>query len=140
MDALARKHLEERVEKEVSIILIEGAQDYLQGLSRDALLEVLEKELRFLGFYSYEDRETPVLIRDFLDWGLDNWWQKPAMRSQLTGPPSLLIEFSSESAGSLRTKSIRSFNLAPILSSISKGAPDSAEVENTKHHSFAQTD
>ena len=75
MDALARNHLEERVEKEVSIMLIEGDQDYLQGLSRNALLEVLEKELRFLGLYVYEDRETPVMIRAFLDRNLDTWRQ-----------------------------------------------------------------
>ena len=147
MDALARKHLEERVEKEVSIMLLEGDRDYLQGLSRAALLEVLEKELRFLGFYSYEDRETPVLIRDLLDRELDQWWQKPAVRLQLTGPSPLLFKFSSESSGMPKNQINTIFQLVPPLAQNwhqlaweSMGAPDSAEAENTQHHNFAQTD
>lgn len=140
MDALARKHLEERVEKKVSTILIEGDQDYLQGLSRDALLEVLEKELRFLGFYSHEDRETPVLIRDLLERKLDEWWQKPTLWVRLTKSPPLTVEFSSTGGDSLETETIHHFNFAPIWKSISIGSADSAEAENTQHHNFAQTD
>lgn len=77
MDTVERQALEERVKKEVHVMLTEGDQAYLEGLSRDALLEALENELRFLGLYAYEDQESPIVIRDFLRQNLDEWWQKP---------------------------------------------------------------
>ena len=51
-------------------------QTYLNGLSRDALLEALETELQFLGFYSHGNQETPVVIRDFLEREIDEWWPR----------------------------------------------------------------
>ena len=77
MDTVERQALEERVKREVHVMLTEGDQAYLEGLSRDALLEALENELRFLGLYAYEDQESPIVIRDFLRRNLDEWRQKP---------------------------------------------------------------
>jgi hypothetical protein len=81
MDTSARKRLEERVAQEVETMLTEGDRASLQGLSRGILLEALENELRFLGFYSHDDRETPVAIHEILEKHLDQWcegylWQK----------------------------------------------------------------
>ena len=77
MNTLARKALEERVEREARDLLQGGDQAYLNGLSRADLLEALETELRFLGLYSHEDQETPVMIRDMLRQNLDAWWPSP---------------------------------------------------------------
>lgn len=78
MDTLARKALEERVAREARDLLKGGDRAYLSGLSRAGLLEALETELRFLGLYSYEDQETPLIIRDILRQKLDAWCQSPA--------------------------------------------------------------
>lgn len=78
MNTLARKALEARVEREARDLLQGGDQAYLSGLSRAGLLEALETELRFLGLYSHEDQETPVMIRDMLRQNLDAWWPSPA--------------------------------------------------------------
>lgn len=77
MNTLARKALEERVEREARDLLKGGDKAYLSGLSRAGLLEALETELRFLGLYSREDRETPLMIRDILRQKLDAWWSSP---------------------------------------------------------------
>jgi hypothetical protein len=73
MDPLKRKELEERVFAEVQTILTEGDRPYLQELSRAALLEALENELRFLGLYVHGDSETPAVIHTFLERYLDQW-------------------------------------------------------------------
>jgi hypothetical protein len=73
MDPLKRKELEERVFEEVQTILTEGDHPYLRGLSRAALLEALENELRFLGLYVHSDRETPAVIHTLLEQHLDQW-------------------------------------------------------------------
>jgi hypothetical protein len=73
VDPLKRKELEERVFEEVQIILIEGDRPYLQELSRAALLEALENELRFLGLYVHSDSETPAVIHALLEQHLDQW-------------------------------------------------------------------
>jgi hypothetical protein len=73
MDVLATKRLEERVHEKVDMVLTEGDQDYLRGLCRDALLEVLETELRFLGLYRHNDRESPALIHALLEENIDMW-------------------------------------------------------------------
>ena len=78
MNTLARKALEERVEREARDLLQGGDQAYLSGLSRAGLLEALETELRFLGLYSHADQETPVMIRDILRQNLDAWWPSSA--------------------------------------------------------------
>lgn len=75
MDPLARKRLEERIVTEVQTMLMEGDRSYLQKLARAALLEALETELQFLGLYSYDDLETPVVIHMFLEKHLDQWYE-----------------------------------------------------------------
>lgn len=77
MNTLARKALEERVEREARDLLKGGDQTYLNGLSRAGLLEALETELRFLGLYAHEDQETPLMIQDILRQKLDAWWPSP---------------------------------------------------------------
>ena len=73
MDLLTRKHLEERIFGEVQTILLDGDCTYLQGLSRAALLEAMENELRFLGLYAHSDAETPIMIHAILEQYLDLW-------------------------------------------------------------------
>ena len=73
MDPLKRKELEERVFEEVQTILTDGDRPYLQELSRAALLEALENELRFLGLYVHGDSETPAAIHTLLEQHLDQW-------------------------------------------------------------------
>ena len=77
MNTLARRALEERVEREARDLLKGGDQAYLNGLSRAGLLEALETELRFLGLYAHADQETPLMIRDILRQNLDAWWPSP---------------------------------------------------------------
>ena len=73
MDTLTRKRLEERILAEVQILLTEGDRIYFQGLSQSDFLEALENELRFLGLYAHNDRETPVVLRTILEQHLDQW-------------------------------------------------------------------
>lgn len=87
MDTAKIQALEERVIREVHIMLAEGDEAFLVGLSRDALIEALEDELRFLGLYAYEDQESSTVIRDLLRKNLDKWWQKPRVRVQLADSP-----------------------------------------------------
>ena len=137
MDTVERQALEERVKKEVHVMLTEGDQAYLEGLSRDALLEALENELRFLGLYAYEDQESPIVIRDFLRQNLDEWWKKPDVRVQLTESPLLAWAFSGMAAGSLITK--QHLNFAPIQRPAQNtGNGSLLKVgEATQHISFA---
>lgn len=73
MDPLTRKDLEERIWKEVQIIMTEGDRTYLRGLPRTALVEALENELRFLGLYAYRDTETPEVIHALIEQHIDQW-------------------------------------------------------------------
>ena len=112
-----RKELEERVEREVRIMLAEGDQTYLNGLSDEALLEALESELYFLGLYPDEDHETPEIIRDLLRRRFEEWRQKPDLRVQLE-ESSVAWMPSSRAVGSLRAKQYFVFGSAqePMLS------------------------
>jgi hypothetical protein len=108
MDPSAQKRLEERIVEEVQTMLTEGDRTYLNGLSRDALLEALETELRFLGLYTHDDQETPKVIRVFLETHLDQWceeylWQEetPMPGEQQTIPEQTTPEMKVEIEESL---------------------------------------
>ena len=136
MDTLDRTALEERVERNVRMILEEGDQAYLKGLSSDALLGVLEKELRFLGLYSYEDKESPKIIRDLLRDKLDHWSQKPTIRIQLQGSENLAWNFPSVAAGKPVIKQIVDF--VPLQSPPpNTGNAVLLKAKSTQHRSFA---
>ena len=76
MDPQTRQQLEERVRQEVALMLTEGMQPYLQSLSRPALVEMLENELRFLGLYAHSNTEAPEIIHALLERELDEWCHK----------------------------------------------------------------
>src|SRR2546427_10408860 len=65
--------IEERIREAVQQLLEAGDPAYLQGLSRSAFIDALDNELRFLGLYRHDDRETPVLIRAFVAEHADQW-------------------------------------------------------------------
>ena len=97
MDTLTRKRLEERILEEVQILLNEGDRTYFQGLSRSDFLEALENELRFLGLYAHNDRETPVVLRTILEQHLDQWLidieeQKSAMSTEQQPIQKIYVE------------------------------------------------
>ena len=71
--ACAKKHLEERLFEEVLTMLSEGNLAYLRSLSRAALGEAIENELRFLGLYAHGHQEAPVIIHDLVEQHLDQW-------------------------------------------------------------------
>jgi hypothetical protein len=73
MDPGTRKRLEERLYEEVDTIFTVGDRDYLCSLSRHALGKAIEDELRFLGLYAYEDRETPAVLHTLIEQHLDHW-------------------------------------------------------------------
>jgi hypothetical protein len=73
MERFAQKHLEERLFNEVATMLSEGDLNYLRSLSRTALGEVIENELRFLGLYVYENQEAPMIIHNIVEQHLDQW-------------------------------------------------------------------
>jgi hypothetical protein len=73
MNLLEVKQLEERITGEVQTVLTEGDLDYLKGLSRSALLELLESEIMFLGVYPIDNREAPVVVNRVLEENLDYW-------------------------------------------------------------------
>ena len=73
MEPLTRKCLEERIFEEVQQLLAVGDSTYLQGLSRIGFIEALENELRFLGLYQHDDRETPAVIRAIVEEHADQW-------------------------------------------------------------------
>jgi hypothetical protein len=75
MDPGTRIQLKARIRQEVETMLTEGDRVYLRGLSPSALLEAVESELHFLGFYAHEDRETPAVIHRILEEHLDAWCQ-----------------------------------------------------------------
>ena len=136
MDTLDRAAFAERVEKNVRMILEEGDQKYLKGLSPDALVGVLEKELRFLGLYSHEDREAPNIIRDLLRNKLDHWWERPIIRIQLQGSENLAWNFPSVAAGKPVMKQIVDF--VPLQSPPpNTGNAVLLKARSTQHRSFA---
>ena len=73
MELFAKKHLEKRLFEEVATVLSEGDLDSLRSLSRAALGEVLENELRFLGLYAYGDQEALMVIHGLVEQHLDQW-------------------------------------------------------------------
>jgi len=109
MDPLARKCLEDRVLAEVQTLLTEGDHVYFQHLSPTDFLEALENELRFLGFYTHSDRETPVVIRAILEQHVDQWrayireQQEPAVPVQIAASPWIQTT-NSAATGLLMTK------------------------------------
>ncbi len=76
MDASVRERLEARISDEVQTMLTEGDRPYLRALSRDALLATVEMELKFLGLYSHDDKETPEMIHTILHEQLDQLCKK----------------------------------------------------------------
>lgn len=60
------KHLEEQVAQAVQTLLAEGDQDYLRGLTPDGLLQGLESELYFLGFYRHDDLARRAIVHAYL--------------------------------------------------------------------------
>ena len=83
-----KRRLEEHIIEEVHTIFTEGEPTYLRTLSRDALLEVLESELRFLGLYPHDDQEAPEIIRSFLEHHIDQWIENHILqKSSTTGIP-----------------------------------------------------
>ena len=73
MNVLEVKQLEDRVAEKVYIVLTEGNIDYLKGLSRTALFELLETELKFLGLYTLSNREAPAVITRVIADNIDHW-------------------------------------------------------------------
>ena len=73
MDSPADEEFEEAVIRTAKFLLEEGDHSYIFGLSRPELIDALEAELKFLGFYPYDDHETPKLIRAILEKNLSNW-------------------------------------------------------------------
>jgi hypothetical protein len=73
MESSTRSSLEKRLFEEVGTMLTEGDLDYLHSLSRAALGEAIENELRFLGLYAYGDQEAPIVIHNLVEQNLDNW-------------------------------------------------------------------
>lgn len=73
MDRCAQTLLEAQLMDAVTTMLTEGDLDYLRALSRQALGEVVENELRFLGLYATEDPDVPLFIHTWVDQHLDQW-------------------------------------------------------------------
>ena len=67
------EQLEDRVVEEVYIVLTEGDRDYLKGLSRTALFELLETKLKSLGLYALSNQEAPAVITRVLAENIDHW-------------------------------------------------------------------
>ena len=65
--------LKDRIAEDVKMILTEGDQDYLRCLPRIELIDVLERELRFFGVYTLNDRGTTEVVHAFLENNLDEW-------------------------------------------------------------------
>ena len=76
MELFAKERLEARLREEVATMFVEGDLDYLRSLSRAALGEVIENELRFLGLYAYGDHEAPRVIHNLVEQYRDQWRQQ----------------------------------------------------------------
>ena len=68
--------LKKRIAEEVKIILTEGKQDYLRSLSRAELLDVLERELRFFGTYTLNEKEAVAVVHALLEEHIDQWRER----------------------------------------------------------------
>ena len=79
------QQLEQRITEAVDIILAEGDQVYLRGLTRDALCAALETELQFLGLYPHSNKEAPKILREYIDRHLDDWMQRLHAETQAKG-------------------------------------------------------
>jgi len=75
MDPGTRKRLEERLAEEVDTMFTAGDVDYLRTLSNKDLGAALENELRFLGWYAYDDQETPAALHALIEQQLNHWRQ-----------------------------------------------------------------
>lgn len=75
--------LEEHLCEEVTMILAEGDRDFLRSLSHATLCETLEHELRFLGWYAYDDGDTPMVIRRVVEHCLHQWYAQNGKRKAL---------------------------------------------------------
>ena len=76
MNVVEVQQLEDRVVEEVYIVLTEGDGDYLKGLSRTALFELLETELKFLGLYALSNQEASAVITRVLAENIDHWRER----------------------------------------------------------------
>jgi hypothetical protein len=93
MDALERKQLQERTFEEVRRMLEEGDINYLMGFDRAGLMGALEDELRFLGLYYRDDRESPALIHALLEEHLDelyNLYLRPRVQETQQNPETVV--------------------------------------------------
>ena len=88
MDPKTQACLEVQLMEAVTTMLTEGDRDYLRALSRRALGEVIEQEVRFLGLYATEDPDVPQRIHVWVDQHLDQW--RAAYLSQAVVPSSPL--------------------------------------------------
>ena len=102
MDTASKHRLGKRIVEEVQTMLTEGDRSHLRELSREALLETVETELKFLGLYSHDDEETPVMIHMILRERLDQLCEAYLFGSTVQIAPSPFIqETSSEGVGRL---------------------------------------
>ncbi len=67
------KQLETRAAEAVQMLLVEGDQVYLQGLTRDALFKALEVEMQFLGLCRHGDTAAQEVVRHYIARHLDDW-------------------------------------------------------------------
>lgn len=88
MDPKAQACLEARLTEAVATMLTEGDLAYLRALSRRALGEVIEQELRFLGLYATAEPDVPRHIHAWVDRHLDHW--RAAYLSPAVAPSSPL--------------------------------------------------
>ncbi len=65
--------LETRAAEAVQMLLVEGDQVYLQGLTRDAWFKALEVALQFLGLCRHGDTAAPEVVRHDMARHLDDW-------------------------------------------------------------------
>jgi hypothetical protein len=84
MDASREQQLKEQVASALQMVLTEGDVAYMQRLSQEALCQVLEQELYFLGLYSAHDLEAKALVHACLTrWS--ETWPSLSLDSQSTG-------------------------------------------------------
>jgi hypothetical protein len=127
MDALERKRLEERIVEEVHRMLTEGNLSYLLGLNRAGLIEALEHELRFLGFYHRDDRETPALIHALLEEKLDQWCEDYLRPRE--------VSMAGEKQPNSETKV--QIEASPLIQNISSAAIGIMRTEKTQYIGFS---
>jgi hypothetical protein len=124
MDALERQQLQERTFEEVRRMLEEGDINYLMGFNRAGLIGALEDELRFLGLYYRDDRESPAFIHALLEEHLDELYDRylrPRVQETQQNPePVVQIEkapwvvFFTAGAGALRDNCTQYYDFRPL--------------------------